>query len=839
MEGPFVIGRTISHYRILEQLGGGGMGVIYKAEDTKLKRTVALKFLPPEMTRDPEAKERFIREAQAASSLQHNNICTIHDIDETDEGQTFIVMDLYEGETLKERIQENPPDLPQAVDLFKQIAEGLASAHAKGIVQRDIKPANIVVTAGGVAKILDFGLAKLSGEVGVTKTGTTVGTVAYMAPEQAQGEEVDARSDLFSLGAVAYELLTGQRPFKGEHDPALLYSIVNQPARPMREVKPEIPESLDRVVGKMLEKKQEDRYQGAADVVTELEELKHHLRTGSAPIPVQEQKSWPKLPILAAVVVLLLALLSVAYHLFFSPADGDERRSIAVLPFENLSPEKENEYFSDGMTEDIIAALSKVEGLKVISRTSVMQYKNVSKPARAIGEELDVVTILEGSVRRQSDRVRIVAQLIDTRTDEHIWTNTYDRDLEDIFEVQSDVARSIATALKAELTPDDQRLLQKKSTENLSAYDVYLKGRDYYRRYTEADNASAIRLFKRALQLDTAYALAFAGLGDAYAQSVGKFGYEVIYLDSAEEASRNGLAVDPECAEAHKALGLTFWYRGKIRESLREYEESVRINPNYDPAVGNIGWVYIFLGKPERALPWMRRNVSLSPTLAISWQGLGDGYRSLEEYAQAIESYERALELQPGFQWAHRGLIGALMDQGRLEEARGHAEKLLETSPDTYSAVGWVGDIALFEGDQEKAELHYRRLEGMSTPIDFYGVTNLPPAIHLAHICMSTDRRSEAEELLKEEARLALSALAEGDERYRIPYTMAAISAIRGNQAETLQWLQKSIESGWRKHSIVQQDPIFAEFVGGSKFDALMQEVKQMVQESRRLAKEK
>ncbi|MGB2960294.1 MAG: serine/threonine-protein kinase, partial [Bacteroidota bacterium] len=306
-----MIGKIISHYRILEQLGVGGMGVVYKAEDTKLKRTVALKFLPPEMTRDPDAKERFIREAQAASSLQHNNICTIHGIDETEEGQTFIVMDLYEGETLKDRFESRPPEISQAVDLFKQIAEGLASAHAKGIVHRDIKPANIVVTSGGVAKILDFGLAKLSGEAGVTKVGTTVGTAAYMSPEQAQGEEVDARSDLFSLGAVAYELLSGQRPFKGEHEPALLYSIVNQPARPMREVKPEVPEGLEKIVGKLLEKSQDHRYQGAAEVVAELEDLEHQLRTGTAPVQVQERKSWPKLPILAGVIVLLLALLSV------------------------------------------------------------------------------------------------------------------------------------------------------------------------------------------------------------------------------------------------------------------------------------------------------------------------------------------------------------------------------------------------------------------------------------------------------------------------------------------------------------------------------------------------
>ncbi|MGB6034610.1 MAG: protein kinase [Bacteroidota bacterium] len=834
-----MIGKIISHYRILEQLGVGGMGVVYKAEDTKLKRTVALKFLPPEMTRDPDAKERFIREAQAASSLQHNNICTIHGIDETEEGQTFIVMDLYEGETLKDRFESRPPEISQAVDLFKQIAEGLASAHAKGIVHRDIKPANIVVTSGGVAKILDFGLAKLSGEAGVTKVGTTVGTAAYMSPEQAQGEEVDARSDLFSLGAVAYELLSGQRPFKGEHEPALLYSIVNQPARPMREVKPEVPEGLEKIVGKLLEKSQDHRYQGAAEVVAELEDLKHQLRTGTAPVQVQERKSWPKLPILAGVIVLLLALLSVVYHLFFSPAEVDERRSIAVLPFENLSAEEENKYFSDGMTEDIIAALSKVEGLKVISRTSVMQYKNVNMPARTIGEELDVATILEGSVRRQSDRVRIVAQLIDTRTDEHIWTNTYDRELEDIFEVQSDVARSIATALKAELTPDDQRALQKKSTENLSAYDVYLKGRDYYRRYNEGDNASAIRLFKRALQLDTTYALAFAGLGDAYAQSVGKFGYEVIYLDSAEDASRKGLAVDPECTEAHKALGLTFYYRGRIRESLRENQEAVRINPNYDPAVGNIGWAYLYLGKPEEALPWMRKNVSLSPTLAITWTGLGDAYRILEEHHNALESYDRAFELQPGFLWAYRGLIGSLLDQGRTDDARGHAEKLLESLPDDYSAIGWAGDVAMFGGDYEKAEQYYSRLGGQSTRPDFFDVTALPPEIHLAHIYMSAGRTGEAEQILEQKSREALAALEEGDERARIRYEMAAINALRGEQAEALEWLQKAIESGWRKYSLAHRDPIFAGLVGDPRFDGMMQEVKKMVRESRRLAEEK
>jgi len=814
------------------------MGVVYRAEDTKLKRTVALKFLPPEMTRDPDAKERFIREAQAASSLQHNNICTIHGIDETEEGQTFIVMELYEGETLKERIESSPPDLSHAVDLFKQIAEGLASAHAKRIVHRDIKPANIVVTSSGVAKILDFGLAKLSGEVGVTKTGTTIGTAAYMSPEQAQGEAVDARSDLFSLGAVAYELLAGQRPFKGEHDAALLYSIVNQQAKPMREARPEVPERLERIVGRLLEKKPEDRYPSAAELVAELEDLKHQLRTGSAPIAVQGRKRWPRMPVIAGVTLIALALVSVAYHLFFSPAYGEERRSIAVLPFENLSPDKENEYFSDGMTEDIIAALSKVEGLKVISRTSVMQYKNVNKPARAIGEELDVATILEGSVRRQSERVRIVAQLIDTRTDEHIWADTYDRELEDIFELQSDVARSIAAALKAELTPSDRRALQKKSTENLSAYDVYLKGREYYRRYTEQDNESAIRLFKRSLELDPNYALALAGLGDALAQSVGKFGYEVTYLDSAEAASRRGLAVDPECAEAHKALGLTLWYRGRIRASLQEYQQSVRINPNYDPAVGNIGWVYIFLGKPEEALPWMRKNVSLTPTLAISWTGLGDAYRQLEEYSDALHSYHRAFELQPGFHGAYRGVIGTLLDQGQVELARGHAEKFLEIAPDNYSAVGWAGDVALFGGEYEEAERYYSRLTGERTPPDFYTVTLLAPEIHLAHICKSTGRVGEAERILEEQTRVVVSALDEGEEIYRFPYAMAAINAIRGNQAETLAWLQRSIDSGWREYKLPGRDPIFAELLGDPRFDAKMKEVRLMVQESRRLAKE-
>jgi serine/threonine protein kinase len=409
-----MIGQTISHYKILEKLGGGGMGVVYKAEDTKLKRLVALKFLPPDLTRDDEAKERFVHEAQAASALDHPNICTIHEIGETEDRQLFICMAYYEGETLKKKVSSNQLSVDSVIEIAIQIAQGLAKAHEKGIVHRDIKPANLFLTNDGILKILDFGLAKLAGVTRLTKSGTTLGTVAYMSPEQMQGEEVDHRTDIWALGVVMYEMLTGKLPFKGEYEQAVMYSILNEKPEPITTTRLDVPADLEKIVNKCLEKKTSERYKLVEETLTDLKSLKKE-------IEFRTVKKWlirtkfllkKRLYFYSGIFALLLSLIGIG---FYFQRDAEEKGEavpsetfrIAVLPLVNISPDPQDEYFADGMTEELISTLSKISGLRVIARTSVMQYKGTNKSIAEIGHALKVGTILEGSVRKAANKLRI------------------------------------------------------------------------------------------------------------------------------------------------------------------------------------------------------------------------------------------------------------------------------------------------------------------------------------------------------------------------------------------------------------------------------------------------
>ncbi len=797
-----MIGKTISHYRITDKLGEGGMGVVYRAEDTILKRTVALKFLPRDMTRDSGARERFIREAQAASALDHPNICTIFEVNEV-EDQTFIAMACVEGGSVKDRLAAGPLDIDLAADIAAQVAEGLEEAHEKGIVHRDIKSANVMLTPKGQARIMDFGLAKLSGGTKLTRTGLTMGTIAYMSPEQVRGEDVDHRTDIWSLGVLLYEMVTGHLPFQAEYEPAAMYSILNENPRPMVAFRPDTPVELEHIVETALAKGVEERYQKAADMNGDLRAL----RAGGA-VGVAEQ--------------------FVARARFL-------KKSIAVLPFKSLSDSREDEYFSDGTTEDIITQLSKIGELKVISRTSAMRYKNTTKSLREIGRELDVATVLEGSVRRSGDRVRIVSQLVDARTDEPLWAETYDREMRDIFDIQSDVAQKIAAALRAQLSPEVKERIQKKPTDSLEAYDYYLKGREYYYRYRRQDNEHAIELFNKALELDPGYALAYAGLGDAYSQRAGRFGLEASWLDRAIEVSERAISIDPHSAEAHKSLGLAYMARGWRRRALDAYHKALEYNPNYYPAVGNIGTTNLALGEYGEALKWTRKGLSLNPTFAFSYSNVGYLFGCLGDYTEAERWLYKALELQPDFIYPHREFAYLYLSQGRFDKAREHSQKALSLAPDEVDALIWAGDVELYAGKLAEAKLYYERARKLCAE-EAPGIACIVTSSCLGYIHSREDKPEEAQATFGQALELGLRLVESGDESRQLPYYMACINAVLGRNEQAHSWLSRAVEAGWRDYRLAALDPLLAGVREDEQFKITMATVRGMIDQMRRRA---
>src|SRR5688500_9730652 len=515
-----MLGRNISHYHITSQLGEGGMGVVYEAEDTNLGRHVALKFLTPAMANDQNLLQRFQREARAASALNHPNICTIHGIEQF-ESEHFIVMELLNGELLADRIRRGPLDNESLVTLGAQIVDALESAHSKGIVHRDLKPANIFVTSRGQAKILDFGVAKIDGrKVGaeansmvptlvadqLTSAGATIGTIAYMSPEQARGEVTDARTDLFSIGTVLYQMATGILPFQGETSALVFDAILNREPAPITQVNQALPPELNRIIGQALEKDRDLRYQSATDLKTALKRLKRDLTSGQHTTTASGTRR---------------------------AATALQDHSIAVLYFENLSGMKEDEYLRDGITEDITTELSNIKGLKTFSRAMVLNYRDKSVTAGQVGKELGASYVLAGSLRRAGARLRINAELVDAATDFPLWSERYDREMKDVFEVQDEIAHKIAAALRITLSPQEQQALSAKPTEDLQAYDLYLRGRNYARQVGRQDLMFALQMFENAVALDPDFALAHAGLANVCAEYYYHFERQQQWLDRA------------------------------------------------------------------------------------------------------------------------------------------------------------------------------------------------------------------------------------------------------------------------------------------------------------------
>lgn len=577
-----IAGRTISHYSVLEKLGGGGMGVVYKAKDTRLGRSVALKFLPDDISHDPQAIERFRREARAASSLNHPNICTIYDIGEF-ESRPFIAMELLEGQTLKHRISGRPMPISEILDAGIKIADGLEAAHSKGIVHRDIKPANIFIVESGQAKILDFGLAKLApqrlqpkgahSEISphaqtivsdgdfLTNPGSSVGTVAYMSPEQARGEELDARSDVFSLGVVLYEMATGVIPFSGSTVALIFDGILNSEATPATRLNSRLPPALDNIFAKVLEKDIDLRYQTAAELRADLKRLKRDLDSNRR--PAAEKSEVSNAPPAAA-----------------SPA----KKSVAVLYFENQGGAKEDEYLRDGITEDIITELSKIRGLNTFSRPTVLAFRDKPVTPAQIGQQLGAAYVLTGTLRRAGARLRISAQLVDTRTDFPLWSERFDREMKDVFEVQDEMARKIAEALRVTLSPQELEALADKPTENLQAYDLYLRGKRYARRLTRQDVEFALQMFENAVALDPSFALAYAACANACAMYYSFFSRDEVWVERAREASGRAVALRWDLPETHISQAWVLYAAGLYDEAVRMVKKAIERKRDCDGA---------------------------------------------------------------------------------------------------------------------------------------------------------------------------------------------------------------------------------------------------------------
>ena len=556
-----MIGQSLLHYSILRKLGSGGMGVVYEAQDAQLNRHVALKFLPPEMARNSLLLERFQREARAASSLNHPNICTIHAI-EQDELRHFIVMELLEGQTLAEKMTKQPMDVEVLLPLAIQIADALESAHAKGIVHRDIKPANLFLTGRGQLKILDFGLAKITqgqtaqeADAGMTQAagqeltspGSAVGTISYMSPEQARGQLVDARTDLFSTGTVLYQMATGSLPFQGDTSAVIFEAILNRDPRPAAEVNPALPAEFVRILDKCMEKDRSLRCQTATDLKTDLNRLKRNLESNRNRANAKTDSD---------------------------PSVHKQRKSVAVLYFENLSGSKEDEYLRDGITEDVITELSKIRGLNVFSRPTVLAFRDQAVTPQQVGQKLGAACVLTGTLRRSGARLRISAQLVDAQTDFPLWSERFDREMKDVFEVQDEMARKIAEALRVTLSPEELEALAVKPTENLQAYDLYLRGKSYARRQTRQDLEFALQMFENGVSIDPSFALAYAASANACAMLY-YYSRDQTWLERAREASGKAVALRWDLPEVQVSQAWVLYAAALYDEAVRMVKKAI------------------------------------------------------------------------------------------------------------------------------------------------------------------------------------------------------------------------------------------------------------------------